>query len=227
MRNLATGSSTKSPNGLLAGNLLRTFGRHDDLGREAARFSRDKRNAARSTGTASIRPVHEIVDLNERVRRLSTLLSAVSGAGNDLRIDLCADPTPLHCGAEQLDLVLIEAVAHMRSLLSGPGTIMLRTRRVNHHAILALGAREDGSGAFRFGSLRVPPRLRPASLFGAVRRLAVQAHGRLRFRAPSTLILKLPTVLKLADGKRPDMSVPIHPSQTKEIVDEQRQPVAA
>ncbi len=227
MGNLATGSKTKSPNGLLARHLLRAFDRDRDLLREAGRPSHDKHGPARLTGTASMLPAREIVDLNERIRRLSTLLSAVSGPGNDLRIGLCADPVPLHCTPEQLDLALIEAVAHMRGLLSGPGSIVLRTKRVNHHAILALGAREDGAATFRFGSLRVPPRPLPVARFGAIRRLAVEAHGRLRFQAPSTLILILPTVLKLAGGKRPNISVPTDPNQTKETIDGQRQPVAA
>lgn len=225
MSNLATGSRTKSPNGLLAGHLLRAVDR--DLLREAARPSRDKHSPVRLTGTGSMVPAREVVDLNERIRRLSTLLSAVSGPGNDLRIGLCDDPVLLHSAPEQLDLALIEAAAHMRGLLSSPGTIVLRTKRVNHQAILALGAREDGGAVFKFGSLRMAPREAPASLFGAVRRLAVEAHGRLRFQAPSTLILRLPTVLKLAAGKRSDISLPTHPSQTKEMIDEQRQPVAA
>lgn len=165
-------------------------------------------------------------DLNARIRRLSTLLFGLSGHANELRLDLDHGAASVRCSTDGLDLALLESVTQARNLLVCGGTITVRTRQVGHHVYLIVAARDDGAAAFRFGSWRVPPLPAISARFPTARQFAQACHGRFRTRSPATLILKLPTVLKLAVPNRLVLDLP-HLPTLKERRRENRQPIAA
>lgn len=168
-----------------------------------------------------------VIDVNDRIGRLSTLLTILAGANQRLELDLVEGPLRVRCRPESLEMALLEAVSELRHQLAQAGTIVIRTRRLRHTMLLLAQAREDGAAAFRFGSSRSAATRRGTPHRAAATRLARECHGVARWRGAALLSLRLPTVLMLVAGEpaTPRASLP-HP-QDMEMEHEDRQPVAA
>jgi hypothetical protein len=168
----------------------------------------------------------ETIDIDARIRRLSTLLTVLAGTNNELRLDMCDSCGVLHSRPQLLELAIVEAVSQLRHRLAGPGEITVRTRALRHHALIIVAAREFGDAVFRFDARRTPTPMATDRMFGSAHRLAQECHGILRQRGGEILILKLPTVLKLV-SKRPACAAPFPPHMLKETSCDQRHSVAA
>ncbi|MGN6121504.1 MAG: hypothetical protein ACTHOJ_00970 [Sphingomonas oligoaromativorans] len=169
---------------------------------------------------------HETIEINARIRRLSTLLTVLAGTNNELRLDMCDGCRELHSRPRLLELVIVEAVSQLRHRLAGPGVITVRTRALRHHALIIVAAHEFGDAVFRFGARRTSTPLATDRMFGSAHRLAQECHGVLRRRGGEILILRLPTVLTLV-SKRPTFAAPFPPHMLKEKSDDERHSVAA
>lgn len=169
---------------------------------------------------------HETIDIDARIRRLSTLLTVLAGTNNELRLDLCVGSRELHSRPQLLELAIVEAVSQLRHRLAGSGVITVRTRALRRHALIIIAAREYGDAVFRFGARRTSTPLATDTRFKAAHRLAQESHGVLRRRGGEILVLRLPTVLTLV-SKRPAFAAPVPPHMLKEKSDDQRHSVAA
>lgn len=166
----------------------------------------------------------ETCDVNARILQLSSLLTGLCGAINELRLDLAGQVCRVHSTGEALATALMESVSKLRRQLAGPGVITIRTRYRRHTVLLMLAAKEHGHAVFRFSGRRTPTRLPDDALFSAAHRLAIRSHGRLRQRGSRIVTLRLPTVLKPVVRNRPARAAPSTPA-IMETSHEDRQPV--
>lgn len=72
----------------------------------------------------------EVVDLNQRIRAMMTMLETTLGAGVTLAADLDQDLSPVEVDPGQLEVALLNIVVNARDAMPDGGAIVIRTRNV-------------------------------------------------------------------------------------------------
>src|SRR5690606_15613598 len=99
--------------------IRRTARRGSDLARQLLLFSRRDRGSA-----------PEVVDVNDVIAEVETMLRRTLDEGIELVTDLVDDPYPVHIDPSQIERILMNLTINARDAMPEGGTITIRTANI-------------------------------------------------------------------------------------------------